>query len=80
MEWFNEKIEYLEGDKFLYRLVCFFIGGPKKRLSYKELYILLYYINKPKLGEKKSKRLSMNKILKIYSYFHNNKIPNEVNI
>ncbi len=80
MEWFDEKIEYIEGDRFIYKLVCFFLGGFKRRLSYKELYILLYNINKQKLGEENAKRLSMNKILKIYSHFHNNELPKEVNI
>ena len=76
MEWFDEKIEYLNGDRFLYKLVCFFLGGPKRRLSYKELYILLYYINKKKLGEENAKKRAMNKILKVYSHFHNNELPN----
>ena len=76
MEWFDEKIEYIDGDKFLYKLVCFFLGGFKKRLTYKELYILLYQLNKHKLGEKKYKKKSMQRILKIYSHFHNNEIPN----
>lgn len=75
MEWFDEKIEYIEGDRFLYKLICFFLGGPKKRLSYKELYIILYNINKGKLGIETAKKKSMNKILKIYAYFHDNNIP-----
>lgn len=76
MEWFDEKIEYIDGDKFLYKLVCFFLGGFKKRLTYKELYILLYHLNKNKLGEENAKKKSMQRILKIYSHFHNNEIPN----
>lgn len=76
MEWFDEKIEYIDGDRFLYKIVCFFLGGFKKRLTYKELYILLYHLNKHKLGEEKSKKKSMQRILKIYSHFHNNEIPN----
>jgi fructosamine-3-kinase len=76
MEWFDEKIEYIDGDRFLYKIVCFFLGGFKKRLTYKELYILLYQLNKHKLGEEKSKKKSMQRILKIYSHFHNNEIPN----
>jgi hypothetical protein len=78
MDWFNEKIEYIEGDRFLYKLICFFLGGPKKRLKYKELYILLYYINKGVLGEEESRKKSMNKVLEIYSKLHNNKLPNDV--
>ena len=78
MEWFDEKIEYIKGDRFLYKVVCFFLGGPKKRLSYKELYIILFHLNKHKLGEEKAKKKSMDKILRIYSHFHNNNLPNDV--
>ena len=73
MEWLNEKIEYIEGDRFLYKTICFFLGGPKKRLTYKELYLILYHLNKFKLGENESKRQSMNKIIEIYSFFKNKK-------
>lgn len=76
MEWFEEKIEYIEGDKFLYKLVCFCLKGPKKRLSYKELYLLLYGINKHKLGEEKAKKKAMERILEIYKSHHNNNEPN----
>ncbi len=76
MEWFDEKIEYIEGDKFLYKLVCFCLKGPKKRLSYKELYLLLYGINKRKLGEENAKKKAMERILEIYKSHHNNNEPN----
>ena len=45
MEWFDEKVERVKDDKFLYKFICFFLGGPKKRLSYKELFILIYGLN-----------------------------------
>lgn len=76
MDWFDEKIEYIEGDKFLYKLVCFCLKGPKKRLSYKELYLLLFGLNKRNLGEKKAKIKAMNKIIEIYKTHHDNNEPN----
>lgn len=76
MEWFNEKIEYIKGDKFLYKLVCFCLKGPKKRLSYKELYILLYSLNKGLLGDKNAKKKSIERIVEIYKSHHDNKEPN----
>lgn len=78
MEWFDEKIERIKDDKFLYKFICFFLGGPKKRLSYKELFVLIYGLNRRKLGEEKSKKLAMNRILKIYKDLHNNNLPKEV--
>lgn len=76
MEWFNEKIEYIKDDKFLYKLVCFFLKGPKKRLSYKELYLLLYGLNRQKLGEYNARKKAMGKIIEIYKTHHNNNEPN----
>ena len=79
MEWFNEKIEYIKGDRFLYKLICFFLGGPKYRMTYKELYLLLYGLNKKSLGEDIAKKKSMNKILEIYKNV-NNKLPKDLEI
>ena len=76
MEWFEEKIEYIEGDKFLYKLVCFCLKGPKKRLSYKELYLLLYGLNRRKLGEENAKKKAMERIIEIYKSHHENNEPN----
>lgn len=76
MEWFDEKIEYIEGDKFLYNLVCFCLKGPKKRLSYKELYLLLYGLNRRKLGEENAKKKAMERIIEIYKSHHENNEPN----
>lgn len=78
MDWFNEKIDKINNDKFLYKIICFFLGGPKYRMSYKELYLLLYGLNKNTLGEEIAKKKSMNRILEIYKDLHNNKLPNGI--
>lgn len=80
MEWFNEKIEYIKGDRFLYKLVCFCLKGPKKRLSYKELYLLLYGLNKRKIGHKNAKIKAVERIIEIYKSHHENNEPNIDNL
>lgn len=80
MEWFEEKIEYIEGDKFLYKFVCFCLKGPKKRLSYKELYLLLYGLNRRHLGEKNAKTRAIERIVEIYKFHHDNNEPNIDNL
>lgn len=72
LDWFNEKVESLEHNNGLYKFVCFFLG--KKRLSYKELYIILCRLNENKLKEN-TKSIVMDNIIKLY-YFNNNKMPN----
>lgn len=79
MNWFDEKIDKIKGDRFLYKLICFLIGGPKYRMSYKEMYLLLYGLNRKSLGEKEAKKKSMNRILEIYKTLHNNNLPKNIN-
>ena len=80
MEWFDEKIESINDDKYIYRFICFLMGGFKHRLTYKELYLLLYGLNRRKLGEKNAKKKSMERIIEIYKSHHDNNIPNIDNI
>ena len=80
MEWFDEKIEYIKGDRFLYKLVCFCLKGPKKRLSYKELYLLLYGLNKRNIGYKNAKIKAVERIIEIYKSHHENNEPNIDNL
>lgn len=80
MEWFDEKIEKINDDKFLYKIVCFLLGGPKYRLSYKNLYLILYGLNRGKIGEEKAKKKAMERVIKIYKSHHNNNEPNIDNL
>ena len=75
LEWLNEKINAIPHNNGLYKFVCFFLG--KKKLSYKEMYLILYNINKNKLGEDSSKERCMKEIINLYK-FNNNKIPNSI--
>lgn len=73
--WLDEKIPYLkDGDK-LYRIVCFCLGKRKKKMSYKEMYLFLYGLNKGKLGEKPAKEKALFRILEIYKSHHDNNLP-----
>jgi hypothetical protein len=78
MEWFNEKVENIIDDKFLYKVICFFLGGPKHRMSYKEIYLLLYGLNRRKLGEKTAKKKAMERIIEIYKTHHDNNPPTQL--
>lgn len=80
MEWFDEKVENIKGDKFIYKTICFLLGGPKKRLSYKQLYLFLYGLNKRKLGEDDAKKFAISRIVDIYASHHDNNYPKELNL
>jgi len=74
--WMRETIPYLPNGNWIYRVVCFFLGKRKKKLSYQEMYLLLKELNKNKFSDEVCKQKVMEKIIDIYKYFHNNKIPN----
>lgn len=76
LAWFNEKIERVKGSNWLYRFLCFFLG--RKRLTYKQMFLILYGLNKRRLGDKNSERLAIARILDIYKDLHDNKLPEGV--
>ena len=78
--WMHETIPYLPSGNWIYRVVCFFVGKRKKKLSYQEMYLLLKELNKKKFSKDECKQKSMEKIIEIYKYFHNNNVPNNEGI
>ena len=74
-EWFNEPVEHFGKRQWMYNIVCRILRGRNRRLSYKELYLLLYGLNKNALGEEESKKRAMAKIIETYKREHNNNPP-----
>lgn len=74
-EWLNETVEKVDKCNWLYKFICFCLGKRKKKLTYQELFLFLYGLNRKKLGERKAKELSMKRIIEIYKYLHDNKLP-----
>jgi hypothetical protein len=70
--WTKETVEDVPSKKWLYRVSCFLLG--KKKLTYREMFMLIYGINKRNLGEKKSKEVAAQKIIGIYEY-NNKELP-----
>lgn len=74
-EWLNENISEVDKCNWLYQILCFCLGKYKTKLTYQEYFLILYGINRKKLGEKKAKDQSMIRIIEIYKYLHNNNLP-----
>lgn len=72
LDWINEKIPKLPRGNWLYKVMCFMLM--KKRLSYKEYMMVMYEVNKGKLGEEKAKEKSVNRAIEIYKQL-NGKMP-----
>lgn len=79
-EWFDETISKVEYCNWLYKIVCFCLGKRRKKLTYRDMFLLIYGLNRNKLGEKKAKEAAIIRIVQIYKYLHNNNSPKGIDI
>ena len=66
LEWMNEKVQSIKGHKFLYNFFCFVTFRMRRKLKYKELFLIYYGIHRKKLGEIDSKKKAIETVIKIY--------------
>lgn len=71
MDWLNDKINSMPHHNGIYKFICAFLG--KKKLTYKQMYLLLFQLNKKKLGDD-VKKIVFKELLEIY-HFNENKYP-----
>lgn len=71
LNWMNEKIEALPYTNWLYKLMCFISFRPKKKFTYKEMYLILSRMNEKSIGSEEAKTFAMNRIIDTYKF--NNK-------
>lgn len=74
LKWMEEKVTKIDGHNFFYQFVCFFLFRLRKKITYKDLFILYYGLHRNKLGEDNSKKKALQTILKIYKE-NNGKYP-----
>ena len=74
LDWMNEKVVKIKSHNFFYKFVCFFLFRIRRKITYKDLFILFYGLHRKKLGEEKSKKKALQTILKIYNE-NNGKYP-----
>lgn len=80
LDWMNEAIPNLERGNWMYSIICFLMGRRKKKLTYKEYMMLLYGLNRKKLGEDESIKKATIRSLDIYKYHHNGNLPETADI
>jgi len=74
MNWLDEKVESVEHSNWLYKLCCLFLFKPRKKLTYAELFMVLYELNRKALGAEDAKKFSMGVLIETYKW-NNNKEP-----
>jgi hypothetical protein len=73
LEWANEHIKKLPRNNFMYFLFCLITFRPRKKMTYKEMYLIMVEINRKVLGEEKAKKLAFQRIIDFYEYNNGNR-------
>lgn len=76
-EWLNEKIIKIPHYNWLYQIICFLMFRGRRKLSYKDLFLLIYGTNRTKMMDKEAKEYALYKIVEMYKKL-NNKLPNGI--
>lgn len=71
--WIDTPCEDVPKHRKWYKLICLFAGRRKKRLTYKEIYIMLCNINRKNGDDQKEvQRNALKQIINIYTYNREN--------
>lgn len=76
LSWLDEKVEKIQNHRFLYFFIRLVLCKIRRKLKYKELYLIFYGIEKAKLGEEMAKKVALNRTLKVYMDNNNGQLPN----
>lgn len=75
LSWLDEKVEAIEKHKVLYFFIRLFLFRLRRKLKYKELYLIFYGIEKGKNREEIAKKIALNRTLKVYMDNNNGLLP-----
>ena len=78
-DWLNEKIDRIPYCNWLYQLCCFLMFRWRRKLNYKEMFLLLYGLNRDKVGNQEAKKISLYKTIELYKA-NNNRLPKGVKL
>ena len=70
--WTRDDINDVPSYKWIYKVACFLIG--KKKMTYQEMFLLFYGLNKKNIGEEQAKKYAIERIIALYEY-NNGKTP-----
>lgn len=71
LEWTNEILEKVPYKNWLYKVFC--LVTFRKRMTYKEMYLILSEINRKAVGEEKAKKKAFQRIIEFYEYNNGNR-------
>ncbi len=66
--WADEPLRRLPRNNLMYFLFCLLTFRPRKRMTYKEMYLIISEVNRKSLGKEKADRLAFKRIMDFYEY------------
>lgn len=66
--WTDEPLKKLPKNNFMYFLFCLFTFRPKKKMTYKEMYLIISEVNRKTLGQENANKLALQRIMDFYEY------------
>ena len=72
-EWADEPLKKLPKNNFMYFLFCLLTFRPRKKLTYKEMFLIIAEVNRKALGEGKANKLAFQRIMDFYEYNNGNR-------
>ena len=66
--WTDEPLKKLPKNNFMYFLFCLFTFRPKKKMTYKEMYLIISEVNRKTLGQENANKLAFQRIMDLYEY------------
>jgi hypothetical protein len=68
--WADESLKRLPKNNFMYFLFCLFTLRPRRKMTYKEMFLIISEVNRKSLGQKKANDLAFRRIMDFYKYNH----------
>lgn len=73
LKWTEESLKRLPKNNFLYFLLCLLTFRPRRKLTYKEMYLIMVEVNRKALGDEMAKRMAFKRIMDFYQYNNGNR-------
>lgn len=66
--WADEPLKKLPKNNFMYFLFCLFTFRLRKKMTYKEMYLIIAEVNRKTLGKEAADKLAFQRIMDFYEY------------
>jgi len=66
--WADEPLKKLPKNNFMYFLFCLLTFRLRRKMTYKEMYLIIAEVNRKTLGKKAADKLAFQRIMDFYEY------------